>query len=252
MKAIWTGSIGFGLVNIPVKILSAVQNSELDLDMLDKKDKSNIQFKRVNANTGKEVDWKNIVKGYKIDDHYVVLSKEDFERASPEQTKTITISSFVNEKEIDSIYYLQPDKSGTRPYALLCEALKKTGKAGLGTFIMRNRESLVIIKPSGNLLLLNTIRFQQEIRDASEVKIPTTKTSPEEVKMAVQLITQLSTEFDISDLKDTYTEKLLKLIKAKSKGGKIPAAGPKLVSPASDDLMKQLKESLSAGKRKAS
>lgn len=257
MKAIWTGSIGFGLVNIPVKILSAVQNSELDLDMLDKKDKSNINFQRVNSKTGKEVEWKNIVKGYKVDDRYVVLTKEDFERASPEQTKTITISSFVDEKDIDSIYYetpyyLQPDKSGVRPYALLCEALKKTGKAGLGSFIMRNRESLVIIKPSDNLLLLNTIRFQQEIRDPSEVKVPAAKPSPDEVKMAVQLITQLSTEFDISDLKDSYTEKLLQLIKAKAKGTKIPAAGPKLVSSASDDLMKQLKESLSTGKRKAS
>lgn len=115
---------------------------------------------------------------------------------------------------------------------------------------MRNRESLVIIKPSENLLLLNTIRFQQEIRDPSEVKVPTAKPSTDEVKMAVQLITQLSTEFDISDLKDTYTEKLLKLIKAK--GTKIPATGSKLVSSAKDDLMKQLKESLSSGKRKAS
>ncbi|HET6995684.1 MAG TPA: Ku protein, partial [Chitinophagaceae bacterium] len=108
MRAIWSGAIGFGLVNIPIKLYSAVQQSELDLDMLDKKDHANIKFQRVNANTGKEVAWGNIVKGYKMDDRYVVLSNEDFERASPEKTKIIEIAEFTEEKEIDSIYYETP------------------------------------------------------------------------------------------------------------------------------------------------
>ena len=108
MRAIWSGAIGFGLVNIPVKLFSAVQNSELDLDMLDKKDNANIKFQRVNANTGKEVKWENIVRGYKVEDRYVVLDEEDFEKASPEKSKIIEIAEFVNEKDIDSIYYETP------------------------------------------------------------------------------------------------------------------------------------------------
>ena len=130
MRAIWSGAIGFGLVNIPVKLFSAIEPSELSLDMLDKKDHANIKYQRINANTGKEVPWGNIVKGYKLEDRYVVLSEEDFQRASPEKNKIIEINEFVEEQEIDSIYYetpyyLQPDKSGVKAYALLREALKK-------------------------------------------------------------------------------------------------------------------------------
>src|ERR1700761_9654181 len=133
MRSIWTGAIGFGLVNIPIKMYSATQSSDLDLDMLDKKDGSNIHFKRVNANTGKEVPWDNIVKGYKLDERYVVLTDEDFEKASPEKTKVITIEEFINESEIDGIYYetpyyLEPEKSGAKAYALLRDALEKTEK----------------------------------------------------------------------------------------------------------------------------
>src|SRR5262245_28724761 len=152
MRAIWSGAIGFGLVNIPVKLFSAIQQSELDLDMLDKKDHANIKFQRVNANTGKEVTWENIVKGFKMDDRYVVLDDEDFKQAAPEKNKIIEIAEFVEEKEIDSMYYevpyyLQPEKNGAKAYALLHDALEKTGKVGLGSFVLRNRESLVIVKP---------------------------------------------------------------------------------------------------------
>jgi DNA end-binding protein Ku len=257
MRAIWSGAIGFGLVNIPVKLFSAVQASELDLDMLDKKDKANIKFQRVNANTGKEVEWGNIVKGYKIDDGYVVLDDSDFEKASPEKTKLIEIAEFVDEKEIDSIYYetpyyLQPEKSGVKPYTLLRDALKKTGKAGLGTYVLRNRESLVLIKPIGDLLVLNKIRFQEEIRDAEEVNVPSVKIKPAEMTMAVQLIEQLTTDFDISRYKDTYNEKLLKLIMAKAKGKKTTTPKMEVVHSRSRDLMAQLKESLNSPKRKAS
>ena len=124
MRAIWTGAIGFGLVNIPIKIYSATQGSELDLDMLDKKDHSHIRFKRVNEHTGKEVAWENIIKGYKLDDRYIVLTDDDFEKASPEKTKMIDITEFVEEAEIDGMYYdtpyyLEPEKSGTKAYVLL-------------------------------------------------------------------------------------------------------------------------------------
>jgi len=257
MRAIWSGAIGFGLVNIPVKLFSAVQASELDLDMLDKKDKANIKFQRVNANTGKEVEWDNIVRGYKIEDSYVVLDEGDFEKASPEKTKLIEIAEFIDEKEIDSIYYetpyyLQPDKSGAKPYALLRDALKKTGKAGLGTYVLRNRESLVLIKPQDDLLILNKIRFQEEIRDTDELNIPAVKLKPAEINMAIQLIESLTTDFDISRYKDTYNEKLLKLIMAKAKGKKVTTPKMEVVHSRSKDLMAQLKESLNSSKRKAS
>ncbi|MGN6495387.1 MAG: Ku protein [Agriterribacter sp.] len=258
MKAIWTGAIGFGLVNIPVKLYSAVQQSELDLDMLDKKDHANIKFKRVNAETGKEVAWENIIRGYKLDDKYVILEPEDFEKASPEKTKMIEINSFVDEKEIDAMYfeapyYLQPEKAGVRAYALLRDALTKTGKAGLGTYVLRSRESLVIIKPLGDILVLNKIRFEQEIRDAEEIKVTSAKSKPAELKMAVQLINQLTTPFDISKYKDTYSEKLMKLIKAKAKGRKVQAPVLRVAHSRSRDLMAQLKESLGTpAKKKAS
>lgn len=257
MRAIWTGAIGFGLVNIPVKLFSATQQSELDLDMLDKKDHANIKFQRVNANTGKEVDWENIVKGYKVDDNYVILEDEDFEKASPEQNKIIEIAEFVEESEIDSIYYetpyyLQPEKSGTRAYALLRDALKKTDKVGLGSYVLRNRESLVVIKPLDDILLLNKIRFHDEIRQTDELEIPDIKIKPAELKMAIHLIEQLTTDFDITRFKDSYTDKLLELIKAKAKGKKSTAAPMKIVHSRSSDLMAQLKASLESGKRKAS
>ena len=257
MRAIWSGAIGFGLVNIPVKLFSAVQQSELDLDMLDKKDHANIKFQRVNANTGKVVAWENIVKGYKVDDRYVVLSNEDFEKASPEKNKIITIDEFVDEKDIESIYfevpyYLQAEKSGVKAYGLLKEALEKTGKAGLGTFVLRNRESLVLIKPYNDILLLNKIRYAEEIRNADEIKVSASHSKPGELKMAIQLIEQLAGEFDISKYKDTYSDKLMKLIKAKAKGKKIAPTHLRIVHSPSRDLMAQLKASLEPAKKKAS
>jgi DNA end-binding protein Ku len=257
MRAIWSGAIGFGLVNIPVKLFPAVQESNLDLDMLDKKDHANIKFQRVNANTGKEVAWENIERGYKINDRYIVVTDEDFEKASPEKTKLIAIEEFVDEKNIDSIYYempyyLQPEKSGAKAYTLLRDALKKTGKVGLGTYVLRNRESLVIVKPHGDILLLNKIRFQEEIRDQEEIKIPRGTNKAGELKMAIQLISQLTTDFDIARYKDEYTSKLLKLIKAKAKGKKITPSPLRVVHSRTRDLMAQLKASLSSSKQKAS
>ena len=259
MRPIWTGAIGFGLVNIPVKLYSATQGSDLDLDMLDAKDHSHIKYMRVNEKTGKEVPWKNIVKGYMLNDKYVVLDETDFEKANAVKTKTIAISDFVLEKEIDTLfyetpYYLAPEKSGARAYELLREALEKTGKAGVATFVMRNKEGLAILRATDKLIILNRLRFEEEVRDATELEIPkTTKAKPAELKMAISLIDQLSGKFDISKYKDTYTEELLKLInaKAKSKTGKVPAPHLKVVHSKSKDLMEQLKASLS-GKKKAS
>lgn len=256
MKAIWKGSIGFGLVNIPVKLYSAVEESSLDLDMLDKKDHSNIKFKRINEQTGKEVAWENIIRGYMINDKYVVLDKKDFEKASPEKTKHIEITQFVNESEIDSTYFeqpyfLEPEKTGERAYTLLREALNKSGKAGVGVFVMHNREHVCIIKPDENVLILNRIRFAQEIRSPKELNLPKTKSKPAELKMAINLIDQLTKPFDIKKYKDDYTDKLLKIIRAKAKGKSVTVTHMKVVHSTTRDLMDQLKASLS-NKKKAS
>jgi len=258
MRPIWTGAIGFGLVNIPVKLYSATQSSNLSLDMLDKKDLSNIKFKRVNEKTGKEVTWENIVKGYKMDSKYVVLTDKDFEAASAKKTKTIEISDFVKEEEISSIYYetpyyLEPDKSGTRAYELLRQALVKTGKVGIATFVMRNKESLAILKASKDIIILNRIRFEEEIRDFKDLALPEkTAVKPAELQMAVTLINQLTGKFDISQYKDTYNAELLKMIEAKAKGQKLKVPEMKVVHSKTQDLMEQLKASLDTKRKKAS
>jgi len=257
MRAIWTGAIGFGLVNIPVKMYSATQDSSLDLDMLDKKDHSNIRFQRVNEKTGKEVAWENIVRGYKYNGDYVILDDEDFKKASPEKSKLIEIAEFVSVDDIDTVfyetpYYLEPEKTGAKAYVLLRDALEKSGKVGLGTYVMRTKETIGIIKPKDDILVLNKMRFPEEIRDHKELKVPADKTKPNELKMALALIDQLSGPFDIDKYKDTYSEQLMKVIEAKAKGKKITMPTMKVVHSKSQDLMDQLKASLSTSKRKAS
>ncbi len=258
MRPIWTGTIGFGLVNIPVKLFSATQGSELDLDMLDKKDHSNIKFMRVNEKTGKEVPWANIVKGFMLDNKYVVLDNKDFETASAVKTKVIEISDFIQQEDVNSVYYetpyyLVPEKSGVRAYALLKQALLKTGKVGIATFVMRNKEHLAVLKATEDVLILNQLRFSEEIRDVKELALPAdAAVKPAELKMAISLISQLSGKFDITAYKDTYTSQLLKLIKAKAKGSKPAAAPLKVVHSKAKDLMSQLKASLSTKPKKAS
>lgn len=250
MRSIWTGSISFGLINIPIKIFSAIQESTLDMDMLDKSDHSNIKFKRVNEKTGKEVAFANIVKGYKVDDNYIILEDEDFEAADAEKTKTIDIQNFTSEKEIDSLYYeqpyyLEPDKGAANAYALLRDAMESTGKVGVTSFVLRNKEALAILKPYKNVIVLNRIRFAQEIRDTSDLKLPAvSKTKIKEIDMANKLVEQLTEPFDISKYKDEYTAKLLKIIKDKAKGKKQVKPKLKVVHKQSDDLMSMLKASL--------
>lgn len=261
MRPIWTGAIGFGLVNIPVKLYSATQASELNLDMLDGRDLSNIHYMRVNEKTGKEVPWKNIVKGYKVNSKYVVLEEADFEKANAVKTKTIEISEFVKEEEIDSIYfetpyYLVPDKSGVRAYILLREALARSGKAGIATFVMRSKEGLAMLRPDEHLIMLNRLRFAEEIRDTKELSLPGRGTvKPAEMKMALSLINQLTAKFNIKKYKDTYTAQLLRTIRAKarSKGKtKTPVPHMKVVHSKAQDLMDQLKASLGNKRKKIS
>lgn len=249
MRAIWTGAIGFGLVNIPIKIYSATHNNRPDFDLLDRKSLERVRYKRVNESTGKEVDWDNIVKGHFLKDRYIILEDADFEEASPEKTKLINLQSFVNESDIDSIYfespyYLNPRKGGEKAYSLLLKALEKTKRAALSTFVMRNTESLAVIRPYRGLLLLNKLRFYEELCPAEDVKIPLSKISKAEMDMATQLIKRHSSDFNIEDFQDEYSKELLKLIRAKAKG-KHPAVRKLKVSKIeSKDLLEQLKASL--------
>ena len=257
MRPIWTGSISFGLINIPVKLFPAVQESSIDLDMLDSKDHSNIKFKRVNENTGKEVAFADIVKGYKLETGYVILEDADFEAADAVKTKMIEIINFVNEREIDSLYYeqpyyLEPDKAAMKAYALLREALASSGKVGVTTFVLRNKEGLAILKPYKNVIVLNRIRFSQEIKEPAELKLPPiSKTKTREMEMANKLVEQLTEKFSIEKYKDNYTIKLLKRIEEKSKGKKIPVSKLKVVHKQTDNLMEMLKASLAGKKTKA-
>jgi DNA end-binding protein Ku len=225
--------------------------------MLDKKDYANIHFKRVNAVTGKEVPYENIVRAYKYNDRYVVVEESDFEQAAAEKSKVISIEDFVEEDAIDRLYYetsyyLEPEKSGSHAYKLFCEALKQSGKVGVATFVLRTREHLAVLKPEGDLLVLFRIRFPEEIRDTGELNLPKAEeVKPKELEMALSLIKSFTTEeFDISKYKDTYSQKLLDVIKAKAKGAKIIPFERKTVSQAGD-LMSQLKASLAAKQKKA-
>lgn len=257
MRAIWNGAIGFGLVNIPIKLYSATEESNIDLDMLDKNDLENINFKRVNAKTGKEVKWENIVKGFKLEDRYIVLTPEDFDEVSPEKSKILNIKQFVDISEIDSAYFetsyfLEPQKNGQEAYRLLLKSLIKTKMAGIGTFILREKEILCLVRPYENkILMVNRMRYPEEIRSFEDLKLPATKNpKPEELKMAESLIKQLATKFDPSKYTNTYNDDLMKIIKSKAKGKKKKTITPEEPSVKPTDLMAQLKASLESGKKK--
>ncbi|RYE23954.1 MAG: Ku protein [Sphingobacteriales bacterium] len=256
MRSIWTGAIGFGLVNIPIKLYSAIQSSNLDLDMLDKKNHANIKYQRINESTGKVVPWDQIVKGYKIKDEYVVLEDEDYERASPEKSKVININEFVKEEVIDSMYfdtpyYTEPGKNGEKAYQLLHKALAQTGKVALGTFVMRTKENFCMLKAAeGGILTIVKLRFPEEIRATEDLAVPVKDTvKAAELKMAITLINQLTPKkFNIDKYKDTYSAALLKVINDKAKGKKVTQPKFKLVKKGNADIMDQLKESLKTKK----
>lgn len=254
MRSIWKGSIGFGLVNIPIKLYSAVQNSNLDFDMLDERDHARIRFQRVNADTHKEVPFEKIVKGYLLKDDYVILDAHDFEEAAPEKTKIIELENFVDLSEINPIYYetsyySEPEKQGAKAYALLLKALEKSKKAGIARFVLRNNENLCVIHPLNGLIVITKIRFQEEVRGISELtSVKSLNITKKEMDMGMALIKQYSSPFDISSFKDEYSNELLKIIKAKAKGKRVPVKKLKPQKSSSDNLYDQLMKSLGGKK----
>src|SRR5688500_9743096 len=260
MKAIWSGSIGFGLVNIPVKLYSAVQGTRLELDMLDSKTHSPIRYKRVSEKTGKEVPWEQIRKGYLYNDDYVLLEPEDFEAASPKKSKIIEIEAFVEEQDIDDIYFetpyfLEPGKGGEKAYQLLFKALEKTKKVGLSRFVMRTSEHMAVIRPKDKYLLLQQLRFEEELRSAEDLKLPEgVRISTNRLNMALENTKQYTASFDMSKYEDENKKELMKIIKSKATGKKIPTKKMEVVYTKKDDLFDQLKASLGkpATKKRAS
>ncbi len=250
MKSIWKGAIGFGLVNIPVKLFSAVQSSRLDFDMLDSKDLSNIKYHRVSERSGKEVPYDRIVKGFLLNDNYVILDDDDFASALPEKNKLIELENFVDISEINPIYYetsyyTQPEAQGKKAYALLLKALKKTKKAGVARFVLRTAETLCIIHPMGEMLVVTKIRFEEEVRSSKELEVSAATLKPKELEVGMALIKQYSSEFDITSFKDEYSKELMKVIKAKAKGKKVVVKKLAPEKKGSEDLYEQLMQSLS-------
>jgi DNA end-binding protein Ku len=257
MRSIWNGSISFGLVSIPIKLFSGSEERALDLDMLDSHDGSRIRYKRVNEKTGEEVEWKDIVKGYKKGDSYIVLEKEDFENANMKKSKTIDIEQFIKTDEVADVlfkkpYFIKPQKEGDKSYVLLRDALSKTKKLGVATFVMRQKEHLSLIGVYENALVLHIIRFEDEIKDTSELDLPKQKTGKKELDMAISLIDQYTEKFDFSKFKDIYNDQLLKIIESKASGKSSKPEKFEVKPTPAKDLMAQLKASLEKRKKKAS
>ena len=225
-RGLWKGAISFGLVNVPVELHSAKKRAaELDMTMLDKRDLAPVGYKRVNKSTGKEVAWGDVVKGYEYQDgDYVVLSDEDFRRANPEAAKTVDILAFVELSEIepqyfDTPYYLKPEKRGEKAYALLRDTLEKAGKAGIASVVIRTKQYLAALVAQDELLVLNTLRYADELKDPAELEIPKAKVTAKELEMAMRLVEDMADEWHPDKYKDTYKDDLLKRIKEKVKAG---------------------------------
>jgi DNA end-binding protein Ku len=233
-----------------------VKDDHIHLSYLRKNDLCPIGYKKVCRNTGEEVSQDEIVKGYEYQKgDYVVLDEADFEKASPEKTYSIVIEDFVNDKEVDmkyaeKPYFVMPDKKSHTVYVLFREALKASGKAGIGKFVMRSNEYLVILRAQGDALMLNTLRYQRAFRDANELDFPKASKIPKnQMDLALELINKLSSSFDPGKYTDTYSETIEKIIEAKTHG-KTPA--PKAYKPhvtAGADIVNRLKESLAKAGR---
>lgn len=252
MKSIWKGSISFGLINIPVKLYSASRDKEVSFVLLHKKDLSEIHYARICKAENKEVPWEEIVKGYEYKKgDFVILEGSDFEKAEVKRTQTIEIINFVKENEIDSVYYvkpyfLEPEKNSQNSYILLREALKKSKKVAIARYVLKNREHFAVIKPYGNTIILNELRYQTELLPSENLQIPSKFTAkPKEIDIAIQLIEQLTKSFNPKEYKDTYTDELKRIIKQREKGKPIHSKeGKKPTSPKVHDIMSLLQASL--------
>ena len=256
-RGLWKGAISFGLVNVPVELHSAKKRAaELDMTMLDKRDLAPVGYKRVNKSTGKEVAWGDVVKAYEYQDgDYVVLSNEDFRRANPEAAKTVEILAFVDLADIqpqyfDTPYYLKPEKRGEKAYALLRDTLHKAGRAGIASVVIRTKQYLAALVAQDELLVLNTLRYADELKSPADLEIPKAKVTPKELDMALRLVEDMADQWHPDKYKDTYRDDLLKRIKEKVKAGETEALTAPEKEPRKEksadviDLMSLLKKSV--------
>ena len=259
-RAIWSGAISFGLVNIPVKLYSAVSRKTVRFHQLDREDNQRIQQKRVNPRTGEEVPYENLVKGYELaPDRYVVITPEELDGLEPQKTKTIDIEDFVDLSEIDPIYYdhpyyLVPDKGAEKAYKLLLEAMKESGKVAIARVVIRSKENLVAIRPLDGVLTMETMLFGDEVVPPDGIEdIPSTdgkaKTSAREVEMAKQLIDSLTAEFDPDKYRDEYRDRVLDMIERKADGQDVVVEVPEEEPQKVPDLMAALEASIKGAKR---
>ncbi len=230
-RPLWKGAISFGLVHIPVVLSSAENRNHFDLTMLDRRTMKPVGFKRYNKETGKEVGWDDIVKGYEYEkERYVVLTDADFKRANVEATQSVDIVACVNSEEVaptyfETPYYLAPDKRGEKGYALLRETLKATNKIAIATVVIRTRQYLAALIPSGNVLVLNTLRYKNELKPAKDLEVPSSNlkasgVSPREIEMAKKLVDEMTDQWKPERYRDTYHDDLMKMINKRIKAGK--------------------------------
>lgn len=257
MRPIWKGHISFGLVNVPVTLYPAEQRSDLQLHMIDSRNFSRVRYERVNAETGEEVPWDQIVKGYEYNDgNYVVLSDEELRQAAPEATKAVEIEAFVDLADIDLTffdrpYYLEPGKKGEKGYVLLRDTLRESGKAGVARVVIRTRQHLAAMLPRGDGLLLNLLRFPQELRSTDQLDLPGSAAdvgvTAAELKMARTLVDSMSRGWDPEEYHDEYREALMRWIEQRIESGDVeqaPEASAPKDAPPSVDLMEALKRSV--------
>jgi len=259
-RAIWTGSISFGLLNVPVKLYSAVSSRSISFRELREGDNSRIRHRRVAEEDGEEVPYEKIVKGYEIaPEQYVILERGELEELAPKKTKAIQIEAFVDLDEIDPIYfdrpyYVGPQMGAERAYALLVEAMREQRKVAISRFVMRNKESLAAIRATGDVLTLATMRFADEVVPPEQLdgllgEETETEPNPKEVEMAKALIDSLASDFDPGAFKDEYREELLALIERKARGEDVVSVDAEAPQPTkAPDLMAALEESLAAVK----
>lgn len=258
MRSIWSGAISFGLIYIPVRLYSASETKTLDFNLLRRGDKCRIRYAKVCRETGEEISNEDIVKGYEYSKgQYVILEDEDFERANVKKSKTIDIVNFVEASEIDTKflekpYFLEPDPAAKKVYALLREALKESQKVGVARFVLRSREHLAIIKAEEEVIVLNQLRFAEELRKPDDLELPgEDELNEKELGMAVKLIEQLTEPWQPEQYKDTYTEDLLRIIQEKVEGKEAEPVEEEAVPIEVTDLFSKLSQSLEMAKEKS-
>jgi len=255
MRAIWKGSISFGLVNIPIALYPATRREDLKFRLLRKGDLSPVNYKRVAERDGKEVPWGQIVKGYEYEKgKFVVLDEKDFQRVDLEATQTVDIQDFVDVEEIDPMffykpYYLEPQKGGDKAYVLLRETLEKTKKVGIAKVIIKTRQYLAGVKPLKHALVLELMHFAEELSDAEKLNVPKKTAQPgkREIDMAKALVDSMSAKWNPTKYKDDYRDALMDVIEEKvESGGEEIEEKPKLKKPSTKviDLVTVLQESL--------